>query len=450
MNNYERIKTGLLIGLVCLSLVLTWQLWTYQPDIALLNESTRYIPNEAMSEEKKLTDVIWPEQIIIHHKEEYTAVLPDNHQFEPFYNKLLTTSLNKDEDTIKVLESLSGLVNYSGVELIYPTAIPIDVFLGLFQVDQKEVNLPIEAVDHIFVYVEPQDGQVHMRLISRVDEQVIDVKTSLPQKDFERTFLASSTDFEKMVKLDNDSSDSVFAEDVYIPENKVKAKRLSFTVSPISGEFFRQALFTDPDSVKYYRQSDNEESYTDGNRIINIRTNGLFMEYNNPVFSSDSRERGSKHIVHRSYEFINGHGGWTDDYFLTDWDSHEIRDIAEYRLHINHYPVISFDGIDQMVLRVSRSGNQMESYSRPLFYLDSQPIDAQEEVELPSGLEVIDRLKELEYFDMTRLQKVVIGYEMIMPSRSFITVEPNWFVLYDGRWQKVNFDEERGSEDGLE
>ncbi|WP_425348962.1 two-component system activity regulator YycH, partial [Halalkalibacter urbisdiaboli] len=29
--NYEHFKTGLLIGLVGLSIILTWQLWTFQP-----------------------------------------------------------------------------------------------------------------------------------------------------------------------------------------------------------------------------------------------------------------------------------------------------------------------------------------------------------------------------------------------------------------------------------
>src|SRR5690606_5034513 len=150
-------------------------------------------------------------------------------------------------------------------------------------------------------------------------------------------------------------------ETVYLQEQPVKVEKLSFTISPISGQFFRQSLFTDPDSVRYYRKSDSEESYTDGSRIIEIRNNGLFMEYNNTVFT-ELKDRNSKHIVQSSYEFINGHGGWTDEYLLTDWVSTDIGDEADYQLYVNHYPVISFEGLDQMVLHISRSGNQTERY----------------------------------------------------------------------------------------
>lgn len=448
MNNYERIKTGLLIGLVGLSMVLTWQLWTFQPDIALLDETTKYIPSEAMSEERRLADVIWPEQMIIHKQDQYAIIQPDDYRYQTFYEKLLNVSI--DEEKINELEPSSNMLKQDGTEMIFPTSIPTDVFLGLFQIDQQEISLSLSEFDRLFLYVESQDERVHMRLFSNEQREVIDIETNVTGKDFNRTYLASFSDDLEAVKVNGESSDSLFNPAIYVPKNRVKAKKLSFTVSPISGEFFRHALFTDPDSVKYYRQSDNEESYTDGSRIINIRTNGLFMEYNNPVFS-EARDRSSRHIVNRSFDFINGHGGWTDDYLLSGWEANELRDTAEYRLHVNHYPVISFEGINQMVLRVGRSGKQTENYNRPLFYLDSQPIDAKEEMELPSGEEVIEKLKETnEEFDMNRLEKVIIGYEMNMPSRSFVTVEPSWFAMYNGRWQKVTFEEEGGDTDGLE
>ncbi len=87
--NYERIKTGLLIGLVGLSLILTWQLWTFQPDFALIDDSTRYVPTEAMSEERKLADVILPEQMIVHRQEQHAMIPASDERFEEFYRKLI-------------------------------------------------------------------------------------------------------------------------------------------------------------------------------------------------------------------------------------------------------------------------------------------------------------------------------------------------------------------------
>ncbi len=364
-----------------------------------------------------------------------------------FIGNLLNTNLNEGDGM--AVGPFPKQVGNGGIEVIFPTAIPSDIFLSLFQVDRDEFNLPLTAINRLYVYIDEHDEQVHMQVLSSEDEQVIEIETTLSLGDFER-FLAPIDDYLTVVKSEVDSSQTRLSENIYIPIEPVVAEKLSFTVSPISAEFFRQSLFTDPHSVKNYRQSDGEESYTDGNRIINIRNSGLFMEYNNPVYS-EIQDRSSRHIVQSSYEFINGHGGWTDEYILSDWTSTDLRDEAEYRLQVNRLPVISFEGLDQMVLRTSRSGNQTESYFRPLFDLDSVPIDAREEIELRSGQDVLDRLKEQEFFDRDRLQKVVVGYEMVMPNQSFVTVEPQWFVLYDNRWQKVTFDPaEEGGSNGLE
>ncbi|TWI59636.1 YycH family regulatory protein [Halalkalibacter nanhaiisediminis] len=446
--NYEHIKTGLLIGLVGLSMILTWQLWTFQPNIELLDDTARYVPNEAMSEERKLTEIIRPEQIVIHQQGRHTMIPTNDERFDQLYQKLLKT--NFVEGDMLAVGPFPKQVQNGGIELIFPTSIPVDIFLSLFQVDQEEFNLPLSTINRLYMYVDAQDEQVHMQMLSSKDTQVVEVETNFSVGDFERNFLRPFNEYVEVFQANNRSSTRELSEHIYIPLGPVTAERLSFTASPIPGTFFRQALFSDPDSVKHYRQSGSVESFTDGNRMINIRNNGLFMEYRNPIFSG-THERSSKHVVQSSYEFINGHGGWTDKYILSDWNSNDLRDEAEYRLQVNDLPVLSFQGQDHMVLQTSRSGNQTETYFRPLFDLDNQPIDAREEVKLPSGEDVLNRLKQLEFFHIERLQKVAVGYEMIMPNPSFVTVEPHWFFLYDNSWRKVTFDSnEGGGSNGLE
>jgi regulatory protein YycH of two-component signal transduction system YycFG len=180
-----------------------------------------------------------------------------------------------------------------------------------------------------------------------------------------------------------------------------------------------------------------------------MQNNGLFMDYINPVFI-ESQERSSKHIVQTSYEYINGHGGWTDLYRLLEWNTSDVSDEATYLLHVNDMPVIHFDGYGDMALHVSRSGSQIVNYTRPLFELDSYPIDASQSITLPSGDKVIKELSKQEFFDKDKLLKVTIGYEMIMRSSSFVTMEPHWFILYGNRWQKVVFGDGEGGTNGLE
>ncbi|MCM3762813.1 two-component system activity regulator YycH [Alkalihalobacillus oceani] len=446
--NYEHIKTGLLIGLIALSMVLTWKLWTFQPNFALLDETTRYVSNETMSEERRLTDLILPEQMIIHYGDQKSMIPRQTAEFEELYQGLLNASLDEGEPMSAgpfPKEGASG-----GIEFVFPASLPIDIFLGLFQVDREEMSIPITAVNRLYIYIDEQSEQVRMQLLSSEDEPMVELDTTLAPGELEETVVRGIEEYPAVTSLSEmDETLKSVNKAIYFPDEPLTAERLSFTISPIPGAFFRQSLFTDPASVKYYRQSGSEESYTDGNRIININNNGLFMEYNNPIFTG-TQERSSKHIILSSYEFINGHGGWSDQYLLSRWVSTDARDEAEYRMHVNDLPVISFQGLDQMKLTATRSGNQIESYARPLFDLDSSPIDARQQVELPSGEQLLERLRDQEYFDFQRLQKVTVGYEMIMPNPSFVTVNPYWFILYDNHWQKVTFNEEEGETDGLE
>ncbi len=103
-----------------------------------------------------------------------------------------------------------------------------------------------------------------------------------------------------------------------------------------------------------------------------------------------------------------------------------------------------------MLLRVGRSSSQTVNYSRPLFELDSNPIDATDQVTLPSGKQVIDRLYHEESFEPNRLTKIAIGYEMTKRSAALVTLEPYWFVLYENSWQKVKFDQQGEGDDELE
>lgn len=446
--NYEHIKTTILIVLITLSVVLTWQLYTFQPEIALLDDTARYVPSDSLQaerEERKLRDVIQPEQIILHQNNEFAMIPTNDERFAKIYQNLLRSSLF--EVDLLATGPFPKKLESGGIELIFPDAIPIDLFLSFFEQSEEEFLLAISEVDRLFLYGS-SDGSVHMQILSIEEERVIELGTSIATPEL-ALFLESSDQNISVRPLFDPSPpySSKLSADVYISTEPVKASRLSFQTSLLSTEFYKQTLFTDPGSVKYYQQSDGEDSYTDGNRIITMQNNGLFMEYINPIFI-ESQDRTSKHIVQSSYEFVNGHGGWSDHYLLTSWRSTDLREEATFLLHVDGYPVLHFDGQGSMSLDIIRSGNQVVSYKRPLFELDNTPIDVRERVDLPSGEEVLERLSQQEFFEPKRLNKLVVGYEMITRTTSFVTIEPHWFALYGNRWQKVTF--EGGGSNGLE
>ena len=63
--NYETIKSLILTFLVLLSLILTWNLWTYQPDDEYIN-SDRVISDVEIREKKEIDQIVKPSHILFH------------------------------------------------------------------------------------------------------------------------------------------------------------------------------------------------------------------------------------------------------------------------------------------------------------------------------------------------------------------------------------------------
>ena len=215
-------QNGLVIGLVGLSMILTWQLWTFQPNIELLDNTAKYVPNEAMSEERKLTEIIRPEQIVIHQQGRHAMIPTNDERFDQLYQKLLKT--NFVEGDMLAVGPFPKQVQNGGIELIFPTSIPVDVFVSLFQVDQEEFNLPLSAINRLYMYVDRQDEQVHMQMLSSKDTQVVEVETNFSVGDFERNFLRPFDEYVEVFQANNRSSTRELSEHIYIPVGPLRLK----------------------------------------------------------------------------------------------------------------------------------------------------------------------------------------------------------------------------------
>ena len=77
---FEQLKNWLLIGLVALSLLLTWELWTFQPNVAR-PEGDNLAPRETLeggSSLSSITDVITAEKLVVVQGEE-SYLIPVDH-----------------------------------------------------------------------------------------------------------------------------------------------------------------------------------------------------------------------------------------------------------------------------------------------------------------------------------------------------------------------------------
>ncbi|SDH90459.1 Two-component signal transduction system YycFG, regulatory protein YycH [Alteribacillus persepolensis] len=442
----ERVKSWTLTILIATSAVLTYQLWTFQPNLDYLDESG-YVPSETSGEELALNDVIWPEQLIFHDGLHQVSLDGHENLFARFYNDFLDARV----ENITLHQNVEADDMYEGqriAEVIYPTAIPGDVVNSVLNIEDDIPYLSIDMVDRILLVDNGGESEnLVVRLVSYGEQIILEGETNFSMSDFRDIYLEGIDQYPSVFSYEIQNNSSL-TEFIYLPEESVTYTTLSDTFSEMNYNVFLRLLFNDTDYVKQYHQDNREASFTDGNRMMTLEDNGHYLQYINPVYSENVQE-SQQHVVETGFDFINSRGGWTDTYHLYDWGYSNQEENVSYRMIVAGLPVFESRGRDLASINVTRAGGQVSQFSRPLFNLDGSPINARGSMELARGEQVIAFAEQ--QFDPESIENIRVGYKMEKTDNVVVRLEPSWYVKYDDAWYPIDPEEaEEEGENGLE
>lgn len=449
------IKTAILWFLILLSVFLTYQIWTFQPEYAILK--TEYIDYTQIGEEKKIQEVIKPRQIVLHVNGNSYSPLKVLTYFESFHEKYsgltfteLAPSNGIDLDKHEKMDRL---------QIIFPTSIPIEALKTFYQFDSDE-PLFIEKVDEITLFHTDKEGeeQINVKLISYEEQIEVQGETNFPLNKFKDAIqVVDDKQYIEVFPYHINKYNDLRKKVLYLPSHSQQVNSVTYLAKPIAPELFNQALFSDPNFVKHYMQSNGEESFTDGNRMVNVINNGEILRYINPTVGELVDPQTSKDFLFSAVEFLNGHGGLTNSFYYDNKKTIGPNEEIVFRLTIDGIPVYKsnlYSGNNLFELTLSRSGgSQIEQYIRPLFEVEEEPINISRSAVLPSGSSIVKSLLQKEDFNPYLLTDINKGYTMVK-RQSFIIFEPSWFIFYNGSWEEIKVVEDvQDSEaisDGLE
>ncbi|MFD1734974.1 YycH family regulatory protein [Bacillus salitolerans] len=444
--SYENIKSVLLTLLVIMSLILTWNLWTYQPEYGLI-ESTRYISDVDIGEKRELQELIQPSKVLFHKNGRHYGTT-DTIEMKKALSHIRQWSFNDFSDiTPSIREGYLDFVHgRDSVEIIFPSEVPVEILKSVLPIVDEELRL----VTFDRVIIPMQDSQKEEPVayfVSYEDHYVYKatINSFLYQTFFKEIYQVSPRYPQYFAyKIDGYTS-------LFLPDDKVNVNRITYYSIQLSGEDFKDALFTDPSIAKRDIQPNGDESYSDGARALYIFNGGNLLQFINPVTETDSPIIGSKQLIQQSIDFINDHSGWTDQYVMFDWDS--ALQSTEFRLQINGMPVFNYAGLSRISQEWNKT-NMFDKYERPMFKLQLSLDSESSNVSLPSGHTLLDLLRQMPSFDPNKLEDALVGYELVKDRTSAkVTIEPMWIVNYNGSWKKIIFDDMRelgGNVIGLE
>lgn len=421
----ETFKSMLLIGLIGLSLILTFSLWNYKTDYSgPHNTDPAYIPEtDAGGDVRTKSDVIIPSKAIFHMGEEHYG-FDEPSRLIDMYKDIQQWSLT--EYAAKEDENFQLEKPYIDIE--YPERFPIEVIKSLFTL-ADDIDLPNWNFKHILISKEEEQNSVSLYFMSVNNRNYIEFTV------YDKS--ASTTVDQLLTQRKNLVEYMVYDEankPLYLPVEPVELSYRTLAIGEIVPNIFVDALFINPSLV--VTPNFGESYFIDGQRDMRVVNNGLRLEFTNPLQNVTER-MNTLQIIEKSLADINDHKGWTTDFYVAGIEKSINRIV--YQMYYEDYPV--FDEHGSTSIEQQWRNQQLYKYNRPLFSLSSTL--GGDPTELPSGNDVIYFLENIDKYHIEKVSDAKIGYYVSsIDEKSYsITLEPSWFVLYNGKWQRLNFDE---------
>jgi regulatory protein YycH of two-component signal transduction system YycFG len=441
---YENIKSIILGILVLNSLVLTWNLWTYQPNYERL-ENTNYVQEVTFGEQLEWDRILKPETILYHFKDFHTGTT-NSGEIDRALHEISSWNIFNFKNMTNEVKSVPEFVHAEGnVEIIFPDVLPMEIYRQILNI--KEKKTPNFKFNRIVINVgnkTKEDGAIYfVNYGSLKDKQIFEghVK-SADLKQFLNQYYNTSDQLTRYTPFKATDEKTIF-----FPENQTKMISYKYFLNRLDPEKFKDALFSDPSFVQKNFVTNNEE-YTDGSSLMTVNNDTRMLSYVNPADESNVI-MSSGDLLKKSLEFVNSHGGWTGNYRYDDLD--EVNQKVTYRLHDSAgFPLFNEYGMSEIVQVWGEK--EIHKYLRPSFDIDIQLRTETKEVILSSGSEVLEFIKKKKGFQAEALEDLVLGYRMSKDSKEsqLINLEPSWFYRYDNTWAQITTEELGGLNHGLE
>ncbi|WP_071393132.1 YycH family regulatory protein [Bacillus tuaregi] len=437
---YESIKSIILTILVGLSLLLTWSLWTYQPNYEELGNGET-VQEVSFSPKKTIKEIVKPEQIIFHSAGAFYGTLTEDN-VDQMINEISTWNYSGFERiSFEAIDIYSLTDNQEAVEILFPSPIMMNVYKNVLGVKEKDVpNFQFSQIIIPLNIDEREHGVVYF--VSQEDKTIYrSIVTLTFIADFKGAYYEASKAYRKYFPHQTASGHRI-----YLPEEEIELFSYQHLSAELDSNKFKNALFDDPSLVQKNNTSTGVE-YKDASSLMKVNPSSNLITYIDPS-EVGSKEINTSDMLKRSIDFVNGHGGWTDSYRFVGMDS-ELRTV-NFRLYGQEgYPIFSENTPAISKIQLVWGNTDISRYKRNNFYFDILTTSSSRTLE--SGAAVLEKIESLDQFNSDLLEDIKIGYSMEMNAQSLlIDLEPCWYYYYNGIWKSLDTKEHGGETHGLE
>lgn len=442
MKYIEPIKSLILTFLVLMSLVLTFMIWSYKPDYPLTEDPK--VDGILMGDKKNMSAIIKPYRMLFSTEEGFSGTVPTT-AIDPiieYFNGLKAKSFTFVNENLSA-EKVNEMIRVPNrMTMFFQSDIPLQTFQSIISVEETEFN---EAVFNRLIMDwntvnETQQAQVFFvstnnETVYRMDIEIEDID------EFNELFIVQPKSYvEEYVEKLRENNLSL-----YLVNTPLDVFQYTYYTFELRSELLKNLLFEDT-SIVQKTVEESEEEYTDSMSLLTLNTQTKTMNYIDREVESISMISPYNLLLY-TFDFINGHGGFTEDYRLALMNLQ--KHIVEYQLYLQGYPVFSSTASTR--ISTTWGENRIYEYRRPYYLLDFNIDNEITGKQLDSGVDMVQYIEKYTELDLSKIDDIVVGYDLIQtPDSRLVRLEPSWFAITGNTSKRLPIEWVRGDEYGLE
>lgn len=425
----EVLKSIILFILVITSAVLTYMVWSYQPEFAEVETNINTSSNIGETEDVSFNQTMRAYQLVHVDGSDITGTIQDD--IIVGIREYLSGTEVSEINVFNSLNRLDAVTKADGSEdflvVDYPSNMPMK---SLFQVLGFHYDGSTPDYNFSRIIVDLSEDNIVFYLINDSLDRVAIAPTDIDSERLISILDDHEDGFEEYLGVITNQQTSNSKTAIYGPSHPGSMPVENFLSTQISPELMNSILFTNDEYNS--EQSDQVSIYEGAQNISKYNLDTYGYTYTN-LDESLTGEYDPHQTIHKSFTFLKSHTGLTNRNMLFDYHSDENQSV--YRTTMNGHVVFS-ETINN-VISVKYGQNSVYEYRRPLLRVNAK-VPGEQDKELVPLENVRYQIALNENLDLQKVSRIIIGYNMTFSSEqtelNVLEYTPEWYVQYDGEW----------------
>ncbi|MGK0577841.1 YycH family regulatory protein [Macrococcus capreoli] len=427
------IKGVILFALVMSSIVLTYKIWNFKPNLANIETSITKT-NTALSPKNldNINSVFLPYQIISYSDDNIYGTSDKDVLLEYIkrISNLKATEITSSKQGYNVL---SKMVRNNFVMLDYAGELPV----MMYQTDilNNVVKGDTNATFHR-IFIDSGSKSNILLYMMTSSHQIVEIETNGSSKAFNELVSKSRKQMSAYTGIITNEKTTDELTSIYVPEKPAHTQAYSYLADNINVDDINKVVLGDKNSIIERSDNNLSKTYNSNTGIVKMSNNELY-KFNNLSEVDHGKPNPMNNLIN-SFNFVSEHHGFTDDYRYFGIKSADKS--INYQMFFKGHPVFNTHNLSE--IDIIWGDKDVYEYKRGL-YTTSVAVPSKQKINnLPSAEEVRFALASNKQYQFERVTNMMVGYSMERSDeetiQSMLSFRPAWFVKYNDEWKEYD------------